>query len=52
MLLPLTGVWNEARMFSCDVKSTSPDTLEGSLIFADARLSTDSRLVVPTQVSS
>ncbi len=50
VLLPLTGVWNEARMFSCDVKRTAPDTLEGSLIFADARLSTDSRLVVPTQV--
>jgi putative alpha-1,2-mannosidase len=50
VLMPLTGVWNEARMFSCDVKRTAPDTLEGSLIFADARLSTDSRLVVPTQV--
>ena len=50
VLLPLTGVWNEARMFSCDVKRTAPDTLEGSLIFADARLSTDSRMVVPTQV--
>lgn len=50
MLLPLSGVWNEARMFNCDVKRTAPDTLEGSLIFADSRLSTDSRLVVPTQV--
>jgi len=50
VLMPLTGVWNEARMYNCDVKRTAPDTLEGSLIFADARLSTDSRLVVPTQV--
>ena len=50
VLMPLTGIWNEARMYSCDVKRTSPDGIEGSLIFADARLSTDSRLVVPTQV--
>ena len=50
VLLPLTGVWNEARMYVCDVKRTAPDTLEGSLIFADARLSTDSRMVVPTDV--
>jgi putative alpha-1,2-mannosidase len=50
VLMPLTGVWNEARMYSADVKRTAPDTLEGSLIFADSRLSTDSRMVVPTQV--
>jgi len=50
ILLPLSGVWNEARMYVADVKRTAPGTLEGSLIFADSRLSTDSRLVVPTQV--
>ena len=50
VLMPLSGVWNEARMYNCDVKRTAPDTLEGSLTFADARLSTDSRMVVPTQV--
>ena len=50
VLMPLSGVWNEARMCSCDVNRTAPDTIEGSLIFADARLSTDSRMVVPTQV--
>ena len=50
VLMPLTGVWNEARMYSTDVKRTAPATLEGSLLFADSRLSTDSRMVVPTQV--
>lgn len=50
ILLPLSGVWNEARMYVADVKRTAPGTLEGSVIFADSRLSTDSRLVVPTQV--
>jgi putative alpha-1,2-mannosidase len=50
VFLPLSGVWNEARMFNCDVKRTGSGTLEGSLIFADSRLSTDSRMVVPTKV--
>ena len=50
VLLPLSGIWNEGRMFNCDVKRVGNDTLEGSLLIADARLSTDSRLVVPTQV--
>ncbi len=50
VILPLAGVWNEARMYSSEVKRTAPGTLEGSLTFADSRLSTDSRLVVPTQV--
>ncbi len=50
ILLPLSGVWNEARMYVADVQRTAPGTLEGSLVFADARLSTDSRMVVPTRV--
>ncbi len=50
ILLPLSGVWNEGRMYAAEVKRTAPETLEGSLIFADARLSTDSRLVIPTKV--
>ena len=50
VLVPLTGIWNEGRMFNCDVKRIGKDTIEGSLLIADARLSTDSKLVVPTQV--
>jgi len=37
-------------MFNCDVKRIGMDTIEGSLMIADSRLSTDSRLVVPTHV--
>ena len=50
VFLPLSGVWNEARMYIADVKRTAPNTLAGSLIFADSRLSSDSRMVVPTEV--
>lgn len=50
VLVPLTGIWNEGRMFNCDVKRIGKDTIEGSLLIADARLSSDSKLVVPTQV--
>ncbi len=50
VFLPLSGVWNEARMYVADVKRTAPNTLAGSLIFADSRLSSDSRMVVPTEV--
>jgi len=50
VLIPFCGIWNEARMFNCDVKRIGKDTIEGSLLIADARLSTDSRLVVPTEV--
>jgi putative alpha-1,2-mannosidase len=50
ILIPFTGLCNEARMFSCDVKRLGMDTIQGSMMFADSRLSTDSRMVVPTQV--
>ena len=50
ILIPFTGIWNEARMFNCDVKRVGMDTIQGSLLIADSRLSTDSRLVVPTEV--
>ena len=50
ILIPFTGICNEGRMFNCNVKRIGIDTIEGSLMIADSRLSTDSRLVVPTQV--
>ena len=50
ILIPFTGIWNEGRMYNCDVKRIGMDTIEGSLLIADSRLSTDSKLVVPTQV--
>ena len=50
VLIPFSGICNEARMFNCDVKRLGMDTIQGSLLIADSRLSTDSRLVVPTQV--
>ena len=50
VLVPLNGIWNEGRMFNCDVKQIGMDTIEGSLLIADARLSRDSWLVIPTQV--
>ena len=36
--------------FNCDVKRIGMDTIEGSFLMADARLSRDSWLVIPTQV--
>ncbi len=50
VVIPFSGICNEARMFNCDVKLVGSDTIQGSLLIADSRLSTDSRLVVPTQV--
>ena len=50
ILIPFTGIWNEGRMFNCDVKRIGMDTLIGSMMIADSRLSTDSKLVVPTEV--
>ena len=50
IFVPLTGIWNEGRMYNCDVKRVGMDTIEGSVVIADARLSTDTRLVIPTQV--
>ena len=50
VLVPLTGIWNEGRMFNCDVKRVGMDTIEGSVVIADARLSTDTHLIIPTQV--
>ena len=50
ILVPLNGAWNEGRMFNCDVKRVGEDTIQGSLLIADSRLSRDSRLVIPTQV--
>ena len=50
ILVPLTGIWNEGRMFNCDVKRVGMDRIEGSVVIADARLSSDTRLIIPTQV--
>ena len=50
VIIPLSGAWNEGRMFNCDVKRIGMDTIEGSFLMADSRLSRDSWLVIPTQV--
>ena len=50
VLIPLSGVWNEGRMFACDVKRIGMDTITGSFVFGDGRLSRDSWMTIPTQV--
>ena len=50
ILIPLSGVWGEGRMVTCDVDRVGAGTLEGSMVFGESRFTRGSQISAATRI--